>query len=136
MYTTNIGSGYHPYRKGLKYSSSQAIRTALAKTIISRVVESNPSKGYNNPTTIAGGIFSTLINDLLNSRGTPVADLVKFHEDMSGKGTVEGTTLQSLKRVMQYLNAIGDAIDDCKDGGDPIELVVDAEEQGYFVRFG
>ena len=80
----------------------QLERTSHCKHIMGTVLEANPNKGYNNPTTIAGCIFSTLVTDYMHGRPTPIHDLVQLHENMSPIGSIEGTKLHSLKRVTQY----------------------------------
>ena len=111
----------------------QSNRTTLSKHIIGAVLEANPSKGYNNPTTIAGCIFNTLVTNYMHGRSTPMADLVTLHENMSPFGTLEGTTLHSIKRVSQYLATIAAALEA---GDEPcVELVVWSCREGYEVTF-
>ena len=111
----------------------QAHRTTLSKHIIGTVLEANPNKGYNNPTTIAGCIFSTLITDYMHGRPTPMADLVTLHENMSQFGTLEGTTLHSINRVSQYLATIGAALEAVDEPC--VELEVRDGSEGYVATF-
>jgi len=97
------------------------------------VLEANPNKGYNNPTTIAGCIFSTLVTDYMHGRPTPIHDLVQLHENMSPIGSIEGTKLHSLKRVTQYLATIAAALEAVDEPC--VELEVRDGSEGYDVTF-
>ena len=111
----------------------QQERTKHSKHIMGTVLEANPNKGYNNPTTIAGCIFSTLITDYMHGRQTPVHDLVVLHENMSPNGSLEGTKLHSLKRVMQYLATIAAALEAVDEPC--VELQVTELTEGYGATF-
>ena len=111
----------------------QSNRTIQCKHIMGTVLEANPNKGYNNPTTIAGCIFSTLITDYMHGRPTPIKGLVLLHENMSPTGSLEGTKLQSLKRVTQYLATIAAALEAVDEPC--VELEVRSSREGYEVTF-
>ena len=112
----------------------QQERTNNTKRIIARVLHVNPNKGYDNPTKIAGAIFSTLINDYMHGRHTQINDLVSLHARMQPYGSLDGTTLHSMKRVMQYLATIDNALED-SDHEDFPDVVVVERPNGYEVTF-
>ena len=114
--------------------SGQLERTNNSKRIIARVLHANPNKGYDNPTKIAGAIFSTLINDYMHGRHTKINDLVGLHARMQPYGSLDGTTLHSMKRVMQYLATIDNALED-SDHEDFPDVVVVERPNGYEVTF-
>ena len=113
---------------------NQQARTNNAKRIIARVLHANPNKGYDNPTKIAGAIFSSLINDYMHGRHTQINDLVGLHSRMQEHGSLDGTTLHSLKRVMQYLATIDKALEPSDHEDFPEVLVMD-HPNGYEVTF-
>ena len=90
---------------------NQKERTNNARRIIARVLQKNPGKGYDNPTAVAGSIFSSLINDYMHGRPTLLNDLVGLHARMQEHGTQAGTTFHSIKRVMAYLATIESALE-------------------------
>ena len=90
---------------------NQKERTNNAKRIIARVLQKNPGKGYDNPTAVAGSIFSSLINDYMHGRPTSMNDLVGLHARMQDHGSLDGTTFHSIKRVMAYLATIDNALE-------------------------
>ena len=113
----------------------QLERTNNVKRIIARVVHQNPGKGYDNPTKIAGSIFTSLINDYMHGRPTSVNDLVSLHQRMQSHGSLEGTTLHSLKRVMQYLATISLALEPSDHEDFPEVLVRETAAGTYEVTF-
>lgn len=114
---------------------NQQERANNAKRIIARVLHANPNKGYDNPTKIAGSIFSSLINDYMHGRHTQINDLVGLHERMQSHGSLEGTTLHSLKRVMQYLATISLALEPSDHEDFPEVLVKETPAGTYEVTF-
>ena len=114
---------------------NQQERTNNVKRIIARVVHQNPGKGYDNPTKIAGAIFSTLISDYMHGRHTKINDLVSLHQRMQSHGSLDGTTLFSLKRVMQYLATIQLALEPSDEEDLPEVLVQETAAGGYEVTF-
>ena len=115
--------------------SGQLERTNNTKRIIARVLHANPNKGYDNPTKIAGAIFNTLINDYMHGRHTQINDLVSLHSRMQSHGSLEGTTLHSMKRVMQYLATISLALEPSDHEDFPEVLVTETAAGTYEVTF-
>ena len=114
--------------------NQQKERTNNARRIIARVLQKNPGKGYDNPTAVAGSIFSSLINDYMHGRPTLLNDLVGLHARMQEHGTQAGTTFHSIKRVMAYLVTIDNALETSPE--DFPELMIQETTGGtYEVKF-
>lgn len=110
---------------------AQQARINNAKRIIARVLHQNPGKGYDNPTAVAGSIFSTLINDYMHGRPTSMNDLVGLHARMQDHGSLDGTTFHSMNRVMRYLVTIDKALESANHEDLP-EVHIDERPDGIY----